>query len=262
MNPTVNLLVNLFLRWAHIVAGVLWIGHLYFFNFVNAQFQAKVEGPTKKVINPELLPRALYWFRWGAMWTWITGILLLGLVYYHGNAIFVDEFRNTGNRWLWLAIVLVVLFVGFVIYNVIMKAIPNKVVGAAISLLLFAGAYAILEFVGHFDGRSLYIHAGGILGTMMFLNVWMVIWPNQKKIISALKAGTPLAPDSPEVKIAGLRSRHNTFMSVPLIFLMVSQHYAPMFSNDARDACLAGVIILGFIAVKLLYAKAAKVEGM
>ncbi len=261
MNPTVNSLVNLFLRWIHVVAGITWIGHLYFFNWVNAQFQAKVEGPTKKVINPELLPRALYWFRWGAMWTWITGILLLGLIYYHGKIVFEDTSRT--DTWLWLAIVLVLLAVGFVIYNAIMKAIANKVVAAAICLVIFAGVWEFLDRVGHFGGRSLFIHAGGILGTMMFLNVWMVIWPNQKKIISALKAGTPLAPDSPEVKIAGLRSRHNTFMSVPLVFFMVSNHYPEVFGSDpARDCWAAGVIVLGFIAVKLLYAKAAKVEGM
>jgi uncharacterized membrane protein len=260
MNPTVNTLVNLFLRWAHVVAGITWIGHLYFFNWVNAQFQAKVEGPTKKVINPELLPRALFWFRWGAMWTWITGILLLGLIYYHGKIVFEDTSRT--DTWLWLAIVLVALAVGFVLYNAIMKAIANKVVAAAICLLLFAGVYLFLEYVGRFGGRSLYIHAGGILGTMMFLNVWMVIWPNQKKIISALKAGTPLAPDSPEVKIAGLRSRHNTFMSVPLVLFMISNHYPEMFSNATRDLCALGAIVLGFIAVKLLYAKAGKVPGM
>jgi uncharacterized membrane protein len=260
MNPTVNALVNLFLRWAHVVAGITWIGHLYFFNWVNAQFQAKVEGPTKKVINPELLPRALFWFRWGAMWTWITGILLLGLIYYDGKIVFEDTSRT--DTWLWLAIVLVALAVGFVLYNAIMKAIANKVVAAAICLLLFAGVYLFLEYVGHFGGRSLYIHAGGIFGTMMFLNVWMVIWPNQKKIIAALKAGTPLAPDSPEVKIAGLRSRHNTFMSVPLVLFMISNHYPDMFSNPTRDICALGAIVLGFIVVKLLYAKAAKVQGM
>lgn len=260
MDPTVNALVNLFLRWIHIVAGILWIGHLYFFNFVNAQFQAKVEGPTKKAINPELLPRALYWFRWGAMWTWVTGILLLGLIYYHGKIVFEETSRT--DTWLWLAIVLVTLVVGFLIYNAIMKAIANKVVAAAICLVLFAGVYLLLERVGGFGGRSLFIHAGGILGTMMFLNVWMVIWPNQQKIIGALKAGTPLAPDSPEVKIAGLRSRHNTFMSVPLVLFMISNHYPEMFSNTTRDLCALGVVVLGFIAVRLLYGKAGKVQGM
>lgn len=262
MNPTVNLFLNLFLRWIHVVAGITWIGHLYFFNWVNAQFQAKIDGPTKKVINPELLPRALFWFRWGAMWTFITGIVLLGLIYYHGRIVFDGDYIQTGNPWLWLAIVLVVLAVGFVLYNFIMKALANKVVAAAICLVLFAGVYLLLEYCGHFGGRSLYIHAGGIFGTMMFLNVWMVIWPNQKKIIAALKAGTPLPADSPEVKIAGLRSRHNTFMSVPLVFFMLSNHYGEMYGNTYRDWCALGVIVLGFVAVRLLYGKAAKVPGM
>lgn len=260
MNQDVNNIIQLVLRWAHVVAGVMWIGHLYFFNFVNGPFQGKIDGPTKKAVNPELLPRALYWFRWGAAWTWFSGILLGGLIYYHGRLVFEDPL--SGNPWLWLAILLVILAVGFVVYNFIMKALANKVVAAAICLVLYAGVYAVLEYCGKFGGRSLYIHAGLIFGTMMALNVWMVIWPNQKKIITALKAGTPLAPDSPEVKIAGLRSRHNTYMSVPLIFMMISNHYPTMYSTPYRDICLAGVIALGFFAVWLMYKKAAKVPGI
>lgn len=259
MNPELNNMMQLLLRWAHIVAGILWIGHLYFFNFVNIPFQGKMEGPTKKAVNPELLPRALFWFRWGAAWTWITGILLAGLIYYHGRIVFEDP--NTGNPWLWLAIVLVVLAVGFVIYNAIMKAIANKVVGATISMVLFAGAYLVLEYVGKFSGRALYIHAGAIFGTMMALNVWMVIWPNQKKIISALKEGNPLPADSAEVKSAGLRSRHNTYMSMPLMYLMVSNHYPTLYGHEYRDIFLAVIIVVGFAVTRWLYAKSAKVQG-
>src|SRR5205085_5795879 len=185
-----------------------------------------------------------------------------GLIYYHGRAAFDADYMQTSNPWLWLAIVLVLLAVGFVLYNFIMKAIANKTVAAGICLALFAGVYALLECVGHFSGRSLYIHTGAIFGTMMAANVWMVIWPMQKKIIAALKAGTPLAADSPEVKIAGLRSRHNTYMSVPLVFTMLSNHYPEMYGNTYRDACLAGVIVLGFVITRLLYGKAAKVQGM
>ncbi len=260
MNPELNTLMQLFLRWAHVVAGILWIGHLYFFNWVNGPFQAKIDGPTKRAVNPELQPRALYWFRWGAAWTWITGILLAGLIYYHGKVVFEDP--NVGNPWLWLAIVLVLLAVGFVIYNAVMKAVANKVVGAAICLVLFAATFLFLEYVGKFSGRSLYIHAGAIFGTMMALNVWMVIWPNQQKILRATKDGNPLAPDSPEVKIAGLRSRHNTYMSVPLVFFMLSNHYPTMYGNPYRDLCALGVIVLGFFVTWLLYKKAAKVQGL
>jgi uncharacterized membrane protein len=144
-----------------------------------------------------------------------------------------------------------------------MKAIANKDVAAAIGFVLFIGVYAMFEYCGHFSGRALYTHAGVVFGTMMALNVWMVIWPKQKLIISALKAGTPLAADSPEVKIAGLRSRHNTFMSVPLVFTMISNHYPTVYgmSPAARDGALFAIIIVGFIATRLLYGKAAKVQG-
>src|SRR5712691_182584 len=206
------------------------------------------------------MPRALYWFRWGAAWTWITGILLAGLSYYHGKIVFDDPTAG-GNPWLWLVIVLIVLAVGFVVYNAIMKALANKVVGAAISLVLFAGVWALLECVGKFGGRSLYIHAGATFGTIMALNVWMVIWPNQKKIITAVKEGSPLAPDSAEVKIAGLRSRHNTYMSMPLLFFMVSNHYPTMYGDPLRDVWAAVVIVVGFFTTWLLYKQAAKVPG-
>src|ERR1043166_6633208 len=226
MNEPLNTLLNLFFRWAHVIAGITWIGHLYFFNWVNGPFQGKIDGPTKKAVNPELLPRALFWFRWGAAWTWITGVLLAGVIYYQSRTtLFEDTFQNN-NPWLWLAIYLITLAVGFVVYHAIMKALPNKVVAAAICLVL---------------------------------NVWMIIWPYQKKIITAIKAGTPLPADSPEVKIAGLRSRHNTYMSVPLVLFMISNHYPTMFSNPVRDVCAAGTIALGFFFVWLMYKKAAKV---
>src|SRR5258706_10342321 len=229
MHEPLNTIINALFRWLHVVAGIIWIGHLYFFNWVNGPFQGKIDGPTKKLVNPELMPRALYWFRWGAAWTWFSGFVLAGIVYYQSKEVLFDQ-GHVGNPWLWLAIFLIGLAVGFVLYNAIMKALANKDVAAAICLVLFAGFYALLACVGHYGGRSLYIHAGMIFGTTMALNVWMVIWPKQQKIINALKAGTPLAPHSPDVKIAGLRSRPNTFMSVPLGFFMLTNHYFPLYS--------------------------------
>ena len=259
MNPELNNWMQLVLRWAHVVAGIVWIGHLYFFNFVNGPFQGKLDGPTKKTVNPELMPRALYWFRWGAAWTFITGLLLGGLIYYHGRQAFAADFQQTQNPWLWLAVVLVLVAVGFVIYNAVMNAIKNVVVASAIALVVYAAAYFFLEFVGKFGGRSLYIHTGLIFGTIMAANVWMVIWPAQKKIITAVKEGTP--PDAALVAKAGLRSRQNTYMSVPLVFMMISNHYPTVYEHAMRDLFLAIIIAAGFAVVRMLYAKAAKVQG-
>lgn len=257
MNPEMDNWLQLILRWAHVVAGVIWIGHLYFFNFVNAHFAKLLDGPTKKSVVPELMPRALYWFRWGAAWTWITGILLGGLIYYHSGIVFEDP--SSGNRWLWLAILLAILAVGFVLYNAVMKAIKNVVVASTIAMALFAAAYLLLAYVGHFSGRSLYIHAGLMFGTVMAMNVWMVIWPAQKKIITAVKEGT--APDANVVALAGLRSRQNTFMSVPLIFFMISNHYPTVYGSELRDLWAAVIIAIGFLATRMLYGKSAKVSG-
>ena len=257
MPPEINNIMQLVLRWIHVVASVLWIGHLYFFNFVNAHFVKVMDGPTKKMVVPELAPRALYWFRWGAAWTWISGFLLAGLIYYHSRVVFEDTSRT--DVWLWLAIFVVILAVGFVVYNMVMKSVANVVVANAIVLALFAAVYLFLEYVGGFSGRSLYIHAGMILGTIMAMNVWMVIWPYQQKIIRATKDGT--APDAALVAQAGLRSRHNTFMSVPLIFTMISNHYPTMYGSEQRDLWLLGVLILGFAAVRWMYGKSAKVSG-
>lgn len=266
MPQNVNDVMQLFLRWGHVVAGIIWIGPLYFFNFVNAHFAKVLDGPTKKIVVPELMPRALYWFRWGAAWTWITGILLGGLIYYHGRAVFEDPQDMSNNPWLWLPILLVILAVGFVIYNAVMKSVKNVIVANTIVLLLLVAVYLFFEYVGKFSGRSLYIHTGLILGTIMAANVWMVIWPYQKKIITAIKEGT--APDAALVAQAGLRSRHNTFMSVPLVFTMVSNHFSTMYGNvntvagiRIRDLCLLGVFVVGFGFVRWLYGKSAKVAG-
>jgi uncharacterized membrane protein len=261
MNSDLNTLLQLLFRWAHVIAGITWIGHLYFFNWVNGPFQGKIDGPTKRAVNPELMPRALFWFRWGAAWTWITGILLAGLIYYQSKEVLFDQ-DHPGNPWLWLAILLVTWAVGFVVYNAIMKALANKLVGAIICLILYAGVWALLECFGHYSGRALYIHGGATFGTIMALNVWMIIWPYQKKILTALKAGTPLPATDPIVGIAGLRSKHNTYMSVPLVFFMISNHYPTVYGSTYRDAWAAGVIILAIIITKGLYAKAPKVPGI
>jgi uncharacterized membrane protein len=260
MDPNLNNWIQLIFRWGHVVAGVMWIGHLWFFNFVNGPFAGKIDAPTKKVVVPELMPRALFWFRWGAAWTWITGFVLAGLVYYQTKEVLFDP-DHVGNPWLWLAIVLVIWAVGFVIYNAVMKAVKNVIVASAIMLALFAIVYCLLECFGHFSGRSLYIHAGATFGTIMALNVWMIIWPYQKKIIRGVKDGNPA--DAETVRQAGLRSRQNTYMSVPLIFTMISNHYPTVYgaSPMVRDGILAVIIIVGFLFVNLFYGKAGKVQG-
>jgi uncharacterized membrane protein len=207
-------------RWLHVFAGITWIGHLYFFNWVNGPLAAKLDGPTKKVVVPELMPRALYWFRWGAAYTWVTGFLLLGMVYYMGQ-----QTLATGADWSAGAMVMIaVTFLGVFIYDALWKSslANNMRAGVITSFLLLSIVVALYVYVGHFSYRGVLIHTAVLFGTIMAFNVWFRIWPSQQKIIRAVKEGT--APDPAIVKLAGLRSRQNTYMSLPLLWGMIGQH--------------------------------------
>lgn len=239
-------------RWIHIGAGVVWIGHLYFFNWVNANFAPTMDGDTKKKVVPELMPRALYWFRWGAAWTWVSGLLLLLLVFYHGGIVF------EGASWGPVAFAMVAItFLAPFLYDTIMKSVGTKNVMAAIAIayLLIVLVTYLMSQVAHFSYRATAIHIGGMLGTIMAFNVWFRIWPAQKEIITATKNGT--APNPDLVALAGLRSKHNTYMSVPLIFMMIAQH-----ATWASSPISLGVIVLvGWALVYHIYDRASKVQG-
>jgi uncharacterized membrane protein len=211
-------------RWIHVVAGIMWIGHLYFFNFVNGPFQGSIDGETKKKVNPELLPRALFWFRWGAAWTWGSGILLLALVFYHGwkGGLLFDAGIDVSTG---AAVVMILVnLLAFLVYDVLVKQEFAKNLSTlfVVGLVLVAVIAACNTFVGGFGYRATVIHIGAMFGTIMAFNVWFRIWPAQQKIIAAVKAGTP--PDANLVALAGTRSKHNTFLSVPLVWMMLNAH--------------------------------------
>jgi uncharacterized membrane protein len=257
MNPEVLNWSNLVFRWLHVIAGVMWIGHLWFFNFVNAQLAKTYDADSKKKVIPELMPRALYWFRWGAAYTLLTGILLLGVVYYMGGQTVPQESGMSPGAA--MGIGLGVLVIGFVIYDVMWKALAKQeMAGMAISLVLTVGVAFGLAQV--FTGRAVLIHIGAMFGTIMAANVWMRIWPNQRRIITAIKGGT--APDAAWAGMAGLRSKHNTYMSMPLLFLMISNHYPTMVYGTSNDkmmvpAMVAAFVVVGWLLTKFFFTKSA-----
>jgi uncharacterized membrane protein len=164
--------IQFLLRWLHVFFGIIWIGHLYFFNFVNVPFQGTLDDAGKKLVNPKLMPRALWWFRWGAMMTFITGWLLFTLVY---------------------------------------MVTPGQSFGPS---ALFSTPEGI-------SARALWILFGMLLGSIMWFNVWFIIWPSQKSMLQ----GKVPADKLPAVrKRAGLASRTNTYLSAPLLFAMLAPH--------------------------------------
>ncbi len=248
------------LRWTHVVAGIMWIGHLWFFNFVNGPFQGKIDGPTKKIVNPELMPRALYWFRWGAAWTWVTGVLLLLMVFYMNKAAISNPLAGVGPA---AYLMLLVTLLAAAAYDAVFKSGLGKDVrtGTAVCYVGLVVIVLLFTYVGDFSYRGVAIHVGGLFGTTMAYNVWMRIWPAQKQIITAVKNGTP--PPADLVAIAGARSRHNTFMSVPLVWMMINSHTTVPFASWGPSGMVGilGFVLLGWWITSLLYKKAATVPG-
>ena len=251
-------------RWLHVFVGIIWIGHLYFFNFVNAPLAAKLDGPTKQKVVPELMPRALFWFRWGAAWTWITGDLLLLLVFYHGGLAI-----ETDASWGAAAIAMIaVTFLAVFVYDALWSSGLKSNVRAAtiVSFVLLAVVVWMFMEVGGFPPRSVLIHTGAMFGTIMAFNVWFRIWPAQQRIIAAVKAGK--APEAADPALAGLRSKHNTYMSLPLLWAMANQHATPFFGgnfgipSDLYWLVWLAAIVLGWHIIFHCYRIAGRVSGM
>ena len=183
-------------RWLHIFVGILWIGHLYYFNFVNGQMVAKLDAAAKKQVVPELMPRALYWFRWGAAWTWITGVLLLIMVYYAYAAENVSpDGWSTG-----VIVMIAVTFLGVFVYDAIWNSGLKSNVRAAVivSFVILAAVVYLYVNYANFTYRATLIHTGALFGSAMAFNVWFRIWPAQQRIIRAIKAGEAPAAADPE----------------------------------------------------------------
>ncbi len=237
-SPDRDALMRIFFRWFHFAAGITWIGMLYFFNLVNVPVQKALDADTKKKVNPDLLGRALWWFRWGAVVT-----VLAGLAYY---AMFilkadVNNANSIGggsvNLWVVLLAWLTYPIVLFLIEFLIIKKVPGVIkdgrvyAGVMIILILFF-SWALTKFftgmltVGaesYASNKTYSIGIGGAYGILMLLNVWGIIWPNNKRILAATAGTGPAAP--PELaRQAFIASRTNAWLSLPMLLFMGTSH--------------------------------------
>jgi uncharacterized membrane protein len=214
----------LILRWFHIVAGITWVGLLYFFNLVNVPFMKQVDAAMKPKVFQYLTLPALNWFRWSALLTVFLGFWYWGQIYVGPDAarMGVSGLSTIGLFWL-------VWIVSWgILFAVIKNAPSGYVLGIITAVVVVAAGWLFVSYtpVGQDDNHVLSIGVGGGLGIIMLFNVWGIIWPNQKKIIRGTLAGTPPANAAVLARQAFLASRTNFFLSVPLLFFMAtSYHY-------------------------------------
>jgi len=268
-------MLNPVAKWIHIIAGIMWIGLLYFFNFINGHVVATMDGDTKKKVVPELMPRTLFWFRWGAAYTWFTGMILLYIIFWNGSlGMGESEGMMSSEVNMWTHMMILVTFLAVFVYDLLYKSsytiwkwkfqnhlIKNTGLITIISFLLIAGIEYAMLCCGNYSYRAMNIHIGAMFGTIMAFNVWFRIWPAQQEIITAIKNGD--APDGNLVALAGLRSKHNTYLSVPLLWTMINQHTVVFNGKlfDCSGLVLLIIIALGWHIVFQLYKKSGKVSG-
>ena len=236
--PDVPSLVRIILRWFHFVAGITWIGLLYFFNLVNVPVQKGLDAETKKKVNPDLLGRALWWFRWGAVVT-----VFVGLMYY-AMYILSPDVRNANaigrgdvNVWYVLLIWILYPIVLFAIEFLLIKKVPalmkdGRVFAIVMFVLVALFTYGLVAFFtsamtvngeNYASNKAYSIGIGGAYGVLMMLNVWGIIWPNNKRILAATAGTGPAAP--PELaRQAFIASRTNAWLSLPMLFFMGTSH--------------------------------------
>jgi uncharacterized membrane protein len=249
-----DFLVAIF-RWLHIAAGLFFIGLSWWFNFIFLPFTLSTDGETRIKSMLELVSRALYWFRWSALYTGLLGTLLLAIVFYGGELTIEGQASWTAGSYIMVA----VTFLSYRLYHVLAKSPMAKdirVFGAVSIVFLALFIYCMVEY-GHFSYRGYVIHAGVLFGVIMIGNVWEKIWPAQKKILVALRSGS--IPDSAMIAQVAQFERHNAYLSVPLLWTMIGAHTAVPAANSWWYLVCA--ILVGWALVAFIFSRSGKLKA-
>ena len=259
MSP--NELLDVVFRWAHLIAGIMWIGNSMLFNWLDRNLVARPEASRlsqgtiwmvhsgafyeveKKLLEPGQMPAQLHWFKWQNGFTWLTGISLLVVVYFMNDAaMLVDPRVRALDPAVAIAISAGSLVVGWIVYDLLWRALEKQpAVATAISFaLLFAAAYGYSEV---FSGRAAFLMTGVLMGTLMTGNVWMRILPSQRELIAATRAGKE--QDALLSKRAKQRSIHNNYMTFPVLFTMVSNHFPGAYGHHLNWVLLIAIMVGG-----------------
>ena len=252
---------NLLVRWGHIIAGIGWIGTSFYFIALDLSLKKRekmrdgvigtaweVHGGgfyhvEKFVVAPKELPVDLVWFKWEAYLTWVTGFLLLILQFYlEAGAWMIDPSILVLEPWQAIGISIISLAVGWFVYDALCRS-PIGKRNTLLAIIGFVWVLAAAYFYTHvFSERTALIHVGAFIGTIMAANVFAIIIPNQKKVTAALLSGD--APDPKYGEVGKQRSVHNTYLTLPVLVLMVSGHY-PMLSGHPQAWLIVAFVIVG-----------------
>jgi uncharacterized membrane protein len=281
LSPNLSEWLNLLVRWFHVFAGILWIGTTYYFTWLDARLsEAEREaGDAARVwmvhsggfyvVDKRKAPgtEPLHWFRWEAALTWLSGFALLVIVYYLGGALTDPDtserlirklahapggdFISTHYEGFAIAISVGALIVGWIVYDVLSHTPlgKNDLAFAAVAYaLVVATSYGLSRVL---SGRAAYIQIGAMFGTIMAANVWVRILPTQRKMIAATSRGEKF--DAKLGARAKQRSKHNTFMVVPLVFTMISNHFpSATYGREDNWLILSILILVGGLAAKFV----------
>ncbi len=254
---------NLVVRWTHVIVGIAWIGTSFFFMWLDAHLEKPepgkqgIEGElwmvhsggfyevNKYLLAPSTIPRTLHWFKWEAGFTGITGVMLLAIVYYLGaESYLIEAGSGSLSRLQAVGIGVATLVVGWFAYDALFASrtgAENPLAANVLCVVVLAVVAIILTQI--FTGRAAYIHVGALIGIVMVINVFVRIIPAQRKLIAARLAGEE--PDPLLGRQAKQRSVHNNYLTLPVVFIMISSHYPMTFGHSLNWLFLIAISLSG-----------------
>ncbi len=250
------------IRWLHVITAIAWIGSSFYFIALDLSLNREIDGPAdgeewqvhgggfyhiqKYLVAPEAMPAHLTWFKWESYSTWLSGFALLCVVYYLGADLYlVDPAVLDITVWQAIGISLASIALGWIAYDLICKSKfgdDNTRLMLLLYVILVAMAWGYTQV---FSGRAALLHLGAFTATIMTANVFFIIMPNQRIVVGDLKAGR--TPDPKYGKIAKQRSTHNNYLTLPVVFLMMSNHYPLAFATHYNWVIASLLFLIGVV---------------
>jgi len=253
-------------RWLHVITAMAWIGASFYFIALDLMLKSADDMPegaageewevhgggfyhtTKYMVAPARLPEHLTWHKWQSYWTWLSGAALLMIVYWVGGELYlIDAAKAELALWQGIAISAASLTLGWIVYDRLCKSALGNNPTALMSLLFVILVVMSWGYHQVFTGRAAMLHLGAFTATIMTANVFFIIMPNQRIVVADLQAGR--TPDAKYGKIAKLRSTHNNYLTLPVIFLMLSNHYPLAFATE-YSWIIASLVFLTGVTIR------------